>query len=69
MEWQLHGGATPVDSSTKSDNAPDGEDEISVGEERNHEVEEEVDHEEMEAPSRQAINPDLGLSESERGRP
>ena len=69
MEWQLHGGTTPVDPSTKSDNASDGEDDIAVGEERNHEVEQQVDHEEMEGSSRQVMNPDLGLSESERGKP
>lgn len=69
MEWQLNGGTTPVDSSTTSDNASDEEEDIAVGEERNHEVEGELDREETKDPSRQAMNPDLGLSESERGRP
>lgn len=66
MEWQLHGDAPPVDPSTKSDNA---EDEIAAGEERNHGVDGELHREETEDLSRQANTADLGLSQSERGRP
>lgn len=72
MEWQLHGGATTLDSSTKSDKISDDEEEdeeeIAVREKMNHEIEEEFDHEERKAPGGQATNVGLGLSESDRGR-
>lgn len=68
MEWQLNGAATSLGSSTKSDNLSDEEGEIAIGEERNREVEEELDQKETEALRGQTMNPDLGLSESERGR-
>lgn len=69
MEWQLNGGATFRDSSTESESKSDEEEHIAVGEERNHELEEEVDQKETEAPRNEAMSPDLGLSESERRRP
>ena len=75
MEWQLNGGATSFDSSTKSDSVSDEEEEeedLYVGEERNREVEEEEFDQEETKSSRtgQAMNTtDLGLSESERARP
>lgn len=69
MEWQLNGGATFLDSSPESDKTSDNEEDIGMGEERNQEIEEEVDHEETKGPGGQAMNADLGLSESERGRP
>lgn len=70
MEWQLNGGATTVPgSSTELDNHSDEEEDIAVGEETHREIEEELDNKETKAPRSQSVTSDLGLNESERGRP
>lgn len=56
-------------SSTESDNHSDEEEDIAVGEETNREIEEELDSQETKAPRSQSVTSDLGLNESERGKP